>query len=99
MFYLGIFLAVLGAIMFIIGIILAFTNDESFLMLFFFSFIPIVTSVYCLKPAAGIDDVYAGRAQQVLYTTYGVTEEGDTISCEKTYKIEWKDEWKDIRLH
>lgn len=99
MFYLGIFLAVLGAIMFIVGIILAFTNDESFLMLFFFSFIPIVMLVYCFRPNANINDVHNGKAQQVLYTTYGVTEEGDTIFCEKTYKIEWKDEWKDIKLH
>lgn len=99
MFYLGICLAVLGAIMFIVGIILAFINDESFLILFFCSFIPIGISVDCFRPEPNINDVYDGRAQQVLYTTYGVTDNGDTISCEKTYKIEWKDEWKDIKLH
>jgi uncharacterized membrane protein YfcA len=99
MFYLGIFLAVLGAIMFIVGIILALTNDEGFLMLFFFSFVPIIIAVNLFSPNADIDDVHNGKAQQVLYTTYGVTDEGDTIFCEKTYKIEWKDEWKDIKLH
>ena len=99
MFYLGVFLAVLGAIMFIVGIILALTNDEGFLMLFAFGFVPIIIAVNLLNPEPNINDVHAGKAQQVLYTTYGVTEKRDTIFCEKTYKIEWKDEWKDIKLH
>lgn len=94
MFYVGIALATLGAIMFIVGIILAFSIDESFLILFFSSFIPILMSVCCFRPSADINDVHDGKAQQVLYTTYGVTDNGDTISCEKTYRIEWKDEWK-----
>jgi hypothetical protein len=94
MFYLGIALATLGSIMMIVGIILAFASDESFLILFFCSFIPLLISVGCFRPDANIDDVRDGKAQQVLYTTYGVTDNGDTISCEKTYKIEWKDEWK-----
>lgn len=99
MFYLGIFLAVLGAIMFIVGIILALTINERFLILLAFSSVPIIMTIYLFKPEPNINDVYDGRAQQVLYTTYGVTDEGDTIFCEKTYKIEWKDEWKDIKLH
>ena len=94
MFYLGIALATLGSIMMIVGIFLAFASDESFLILFFCSFIPLLISVGCFRPTADIDDVLDGKAQQVLYTTYGVTDNGDTISCEKTYKIEWKDEWK-----
>jgi hypothetical protein len=94
MFYLGIALATLGSLMMIVGIILAFASDESFLILFFCSFIPLLISVGCFRPDANIDDVRDGKAQQVLYTTYGVTDNGDTISCEKTYKIEWKDEWK-----
>lgn len=97
MFYLGIALATIGGLMLIIGIVLAFASDESFLILFFCSFIPILISVACFRPDANIDDVNDGKAQQVLYTTYGVTEDGDTISCEKTYKIEWKDEWKNGR--
>lgn len=99
MFYLGICLAVLGAIMFIAGIILALTINERFLILLAFSSVPIIMTIYLFSPHASIDDVHNGKAQQVLYTTYGVTDEGDTISCEKTYKIEWKDEWKDIKLH
>jgi dipeptide/tripeptide permease len=94
MFYLGIALATLGAIMLIVGIILAFASDESFLILFFCSFIPLLISVGCFRPDANIKDVRDGKAQQVLYTTYGVTDNGDTISCEKTYRIEWKEEWK-----
>lgn len=94
MFYLGIALATLGSIMMIVGIILAFASDESFLVLFFCSFIPLLISVGCFRPDANIDDVNDGKAHQVLYTTYGVTDNGDTISCEKTYRIEWKDEWK-----
>ena len=94
MFYLGIALATLGSIMMIVGIILAFSIDESFLVLFFCSFIPLLISVGCFRPSADINDVHDGKAQQVLYTTYGVTDNGDTISCEKTYRIEWKDEWK-----
>lgn len=97
MFYLGIALATIGGLMLIIGTVLAFASDESFLILFFCSFIPILISVGCFRPDANIDDVNDGKAQQVLYTTYGVTEDGDTISCEKTYKIEWKDEWKNGR--
>ena len=94
MFYVGIALATLGSIMMIVGIILAFAADESFLVLFFCSFIPLLISVGCFRPDANLDDVLDGKAHQVLYTTYGVTDNGDTISCEKTYKIEWKDEWK-----
>jgi uncharacterized membrane protein YfcA len=94
MFYLGIALATLGAIMFIVGIILAFVIDESFLILYFGSFIPLVVSAFCFSPEANINDIRDGKAQQVLYTTYGVTDGGDTISCEKTYRIEWKEEWK-----
>lgn len=94
MFYVGITLATLCSIMMIVGIFLAFAADENFLILFFCSFIPILFSVACFRPVANIDDVNNGKAQQVLYTTYGVTDSGDTISCEKTYKIEWKDEWK-----
>ena len=94
MFYLGIVLATLGAIMCIVGVALSFSIDESFLILFFCSFIPVLFSVACFRPTANLDDVHDGKAQQVLYTTYGVTDNGDTISCEKTYKIEWKDEWK-----
>lgn len=94
MFYIGIVLATLGALMLIIGVILAFTIDENFLVLFFCSFIPLLMSVCCFRPDANMNDVIDGKAQQVLYTTYGVTDNGDTISCEKTYKIEWKDEWK-----
>lgn len=94
MFYVGIALATLGSIMMIVGIILAFASDESFLVLFFCSFIPLLISVGCFRPDASLDDVHDGKAQQVLYTTYAVTDGGDTISCEKTYRIEWKDEWK-----
>ena len=94
MFYLGIALATLGVIMCIVGVILSFSIDESFLILFFCSFIPTIISVGCLRPDADINDVYSGKAHQVLYTTYAVTDAGDTISCEKTYKIEWKEEWK-----
>lgn len=94
MFYVGIALATLGSIMMTVGIILAFASDESFLVLFFCSFIPLLISVGCFRPDANLDDVLDGKAHQVLYTTYGVTDNGDTISCEKTYKIEWKNEWK-----
>ena len=94
MFYLGIALATLGIIILIVGIVLAFAIDEGYLAIFFCSFIPLLMSVCCLRPDANINDVHDGKAQQVLYTTYGVTDSGDTISCEKTYKIEWKDEWK-----
>jgi hypothetical protein len=94
MFYVGIALATLGSIMMIVGIILAFASDESFLILFFCSFIPTLISVGCFRPSADINDVHDGKAQQVLYTTYAVTDGGDTISCEKTYRIEWKEEWK-----
>jgi hypothetical protein len=94
MFYVGIALATLGSIMMIVGIILAFASDESFLVLFFCSFIPLLISVGCFRPDANLDDVLDGKAHQVLYTTYGVTDNGDTISCEKTYRIEWKNEWK-----
>lgn len=94
MFYLGIALATLGAIMCIVGVVLAFSIDESFLVLFFCSFIPAIISACCLRPIADINDVHDGKAQQVLYTTYAVTDGGDTLSCEKTYRIEWKEEWK-----
>lgn len=94
MFYLGIALATLGAIMCIVGVSLSFSIDEVYLSIFFFSFVPILVSVYCFRPDANMNDVVDGKAQHVLYTTYGVTDNGDTISCEKTYRIEWKDEWK-----
>lgn len=94
MFYLGIALAVIGVISLIVGIVLAFTIDDYFVFLAFFAGGLIVLSIGCFRPSANINDVVDGKAQQVLYTTYGVTDEGDTISCEKTYKIEWKDEWK-----
>ena len=94
MFYVGIVLATLGVIMCIVGVILSFSIDERFLILFFCSFIPTIISVGCFRPSADINDVYDGKAQQVLYTTYGVTDNGDIISCEKTYRIERKDEWK-----
>ena len=67
MFYLGISLATLGSLMMIVGIILAFASDESFLILFFCSFIPILISVGCFRPTANLDDVLDGKAQQVLY--------------------------------
>lgn len=94
MFYLGIVLVTVGVILLIVSIFLSIVVDESFVCLVFISGGLLFLSPACFRPDAKIDDVYAGKAQQVLYTTYGVTDEGDTISCEKTYKIEWKDEWK-----
>lgn len=97
MFYLGIALATIGALLLIVGIVLAFAFDEVYLSIFFFGFVPILMSVYCLRPEPKTEDVFNGKANYVLYTTYGVTDDGDTISCEKTYKIEWKDDWKNGR--
>lgn len=94
MFYLGIALAIIGAIVLIVCIVLVLTVDESFVCLVFIAGGLIISSVGCFRPSASMNDVIEGKAQQVLYTTYGVTDNGDTISCEKTYKIEWKDEWK-----
>lgn len=94
MFYLGIVLAILAAIMLIVGIGLS-SIDKRCILISSLSIIPIVLSLYFLTNRdANINDVIDGKAQQVLYTTYVVTENGDTISCEKTYKIEWKDELK-----
>lgn len=97
MFYLGIALATIGAIMLIVGIVLVFSEDEVYVTVVGVGFILILISVCCFRPDAHMDDVLEGKAQHVLYTTYGVTDDGDTISCEKTYKIEWKDEWKNGR--
>ena len=94
MFYLGIALATIGAILLIVGIVLAFSIDDYFVFLVFFAGGLIFLSVGCFRPTPKTEDVFSGKANYVLYTTYGVTDEGDAISCEKTYKIEWKDEWK-----
>lgn len=94
MFYLGIVLAIIGAIMLIVGVFFSL-YDEGCILIYSLSVIPIILSLYFLTQRdANINDVVDGKAQQVLYTTYVVNENGDTISCEKTYKIEWKDELK-----
>lgn len=97
MFYLGIALVTIGIILLIVGIVLSIVVDEKFVCLVFISGVLLFFSPGCFRPTANLDDVLDGKAQQVLYTTYGVTDNGDTISCEKTYKIEWKDEWKNGR--
>jgi hypothetical protein len=94
MFYLGIIFTSIWGLILIVGTILTLKKDGNFMVLAFYSLIPALIGLNCLFPEACIDDVLDGKAQQVLYTTYGVTDNGDTIYCEKTYKIVWKDEWK-----
>ena len=94
MFYLGIVLATFGALLVIIGICLACTEDRPFLLLTVFGMILIIFSLECFMPSPKAEDAFNGKADYVTYTKYGITDNGDTISCEKTYRIVWKDEWK-----
>lgn len=99
MFYLGIIFTSIWVLILIVGTILTLKKDGNFMVLAFYSLIPALIGLNFLFPEASIDDVNEGKAHKVLYTTCCVAENGDTISCEKTYKIVWKDEWKYGRKH
>ena len=78
---------------------IACTKELPLILLTVFGTILIILSLECLMPSPKAEDVFNGKADYVTYTKYGITDNGDTISCEKSYSIKWKDEWKYGRKH